>query len=489
MKKIFHTLVLLVSSTVLLAQSEGWQHAERITDTIYNHTNATMYMPETQVEEYYYLFWERQVDGQEMEICMKPYYSDEELEVILSDEDVNYRNPQIMSVEYFLGMNSFILVYESDKSGSWNIYANWYQEGAFTSEVQLTNSDDDDNHMRTSKKGVICWANSGNIYSMKLGYETGELVPGDITLIAEGNCTNPVINSPLYNGQDLVIAWEKHETERIDIELVRSEYPEILWGEVELFYEGGNNTNLKFSKSNFWSDQNYLSWDHEVDGIYQAFFKAPDGYDDLHQVNTTQSTAFMPDLFPVMFIVKELEFKKDWFAGLLTYAYSIEESNIYSNQYPWDDILNHEHMFNLSDSTLQVNNPSLFEGRHWEDYFLIHNIWEVWQNNHWVLYHNTNYALLGDAKAEDKRQLSLTISPNPASDNFNIEFDNPDVKDFGIKFFDISGRKRHSMSQAGQSDKEMLSFNKHDLNLETGLYMIKIQVGNSTRLMKKLILR
>ncbi|MBI9034260.1 MAG: T9SS type A sorting domain-containing protein [Bacteroidales bacterium] len=489
MKRIIYILALLIITTFSMAQSVGWQQAERVTDTIHNHTNAAMFIPNDNSQDQYLLFWERQAVGEKMEICMKPYYSDEEPVVLLTGEGENYRNPQILNVENTYGVYNYIIAYESDKEGSWNIFAKLFRDGLFMGEVQITDTPEENRHMQISKPGVLCWENSGNIYSVELLFELLLWFDvGEVELIAEGNCANPVINTDPFSGQNLILAWEKHEDFGINIELRKTVASEIDWSDIELFYEGGNNTNLKFSKNNSWSDQNFLSWDHEVDGVYQIFYQTPDEYGYLSEVNAFQNTPFMPDLFPVQFIVKNNESTRDWPAGFLTYAYSVGESNIYSSGNAWEGF-DHEYMINVSDSILQVRNSSFFEGKLWNDYFLIHNIWEAWQNDHWVLYSNTNYALLGSVKDTDEKEQSILLSPNPVTEDLSISFDNQNAEDYTIDVFDVSGRKRCSIQQQSQSLQEKHILNVQDQKLEKGIYFIKVQLGDRSMLNGKLIVK
>ena len=84
--------------------------------------------------------------------------------------------------------------------------------------------------------------------------------------------------------------------------------------------------------------------------------------------------------------------------------------------------------------------------------------------------------------------LNLSLSPNPTNDNFKIRYNLNTETSMNVELFDITFKKSKILIDEIQSTgQHSFLFNVHDLGLNTGAYLLKIQVGNSV-LSSKLII-
>jgi len=84
--------------------------------------------------------------------------------------------------------------------------------------------------------------------------------------------------------------------------------------------------------------------------------------------------------------------------------------------------------------------------------------------------------------------LNLSLSPNPTNDNFKIRYNLNTETRMNVELFDITFKKSNILIDEIQSTgQHSFLFNVHDLGLNTGVYILKTQVGNSV-LSSKLII-
>lgn len=86
----------------------------------------------------------------------------------------------------------------------------------------------------------------------------------------------------------------------------------------------------------------------------------------------------------------------------------------------------------------------------------------------------------------DETLNSISLAPNPVSENLNISFSNEIDELMGLELFDLTGRKIKTFD-----NKELISKqNTITINIEniqTGIYFLKIMGSNNTSVIKKII--
>ncbi|MFC2110022.1 T9SS type A sorting domain-containing protein [Bacteroidota bacterium] len=85
-------------------------------------------------------------------------------------------------------------------------------------------------------------------------------------------------------------------------------------------------------------------------------------------------------------------------------------------------------------------------------------------------------------KNEDLSKVSVEIYPNPAIDIFTLEIKK--LKEANVAIYDVLGKLIYS----GQTKSKKLEFSKSD-GFSSGVYVIRVSIGNDILITKKLVVR
>jgi hypothetical protein len=87
-----------------------------------------------------------------------------------------------------------------------------------------------------------------------------------------------------------------------------------------------------------------------------------------------------------------------------------------------------------------------------------------------------------------KEQLGFNLYPNPFNSSATLSYSLNTKENVEVAIFDIAGKQIAELSNGMQSEgKHELQINKSDLNLNSGIYFIKMMVGENT-LTQKVVL-
>ncbi len=476
-------LVSVISGLVSLkarTQFYSWSTPAAISDSIADNRNPLII--ELPIEEYldYFFFWERSVDSTATAIYYRNFYDQGEPVALLDEPMVHFRNPRFILTYDTNPDTLFYLFYESDQSGTFDLYYKVYTTLGFGDPVMLDGSTENVSHFRCNKSKILTWQLGDKIKTARLADENSMLSITDIVTLDSTDCSSPEL--PPGNDFDYYnyIAWIKGDT--INNTIYYSEHS-TSWSTPVPLYDTGYNTSLRFAGSTCSDEYSFdyvLSWDNLFEGEHTI--KAMDLYDGDFTSSFTQETPFFPAVSIYLMPIDEL-----YQQGFMSFVYDNEQNgDIYVNEEGWGILPDLENYVNLSNSPYEEANPAFFNGR-WNlddrDQILT---WASERNGHWQLFYSTNSILCTGGTTENANLAgpSMKVSPNPVCDRCVINYSMPENDVASIKFYTMDGKEIVIM------DKIYLQKGDHELDLnlnrygsaipKSGLMLIKLETSKSS---------
>jgi len=409
MKQLIILFTLIGSVSIAFSQQYYvWSDPVAISDSSTNNTDATVKRIDFYGGHDYYTFWVRSEDTSSSDIYVQRYYIVEDPIPLVYEGDFHYRNPQVIPLENWnSGDTSFVLLYEADIDGDFDIYYQKYATNGFTEPLALTQTDTDEGQMQASNSGGVVWENDGNILFSRLKKTfTGTLYFDTTAVIDSIMCSNPDISKDDNSSSPQYISWEKIINDSSKICL--REWANPGWLETIIVSDSGLNTLPRFSESTWNGVTPTLSWncmlpDSAILVGYSPSYWSPDYYTPYFG----QEIPFNPHFFNIMIFVDEV-----YDYSVMTFEHQEgSQTDIYGNKgYIVYNLSGH---VNISNSSTIERNPYLFEGMFYAtSYMDVINIWESWRNGHWQLF--TSYIKVEIwGGVEDGRQQNLIFAFHP----------------------------------------------------------------------------
>ena len=471
--KSFLLLAIFMLSIHTYAQEGEWGDPISITDNESFNKNANT------VSTVYGLmmFWEKSSDENSTAIYMRNLTNMGSPIAVLEQENVHYRNVQIIKLSTYPNPPDtlFYLFYESDIEGSFNIYYQKYsQDGSFSPPENLGISYSDCHHMRISEKNIV-WEEANSIFFCELLGNTNNYYFSEILSIDEGDCKNPVVGFQ-------EIAYEKIINEQSHIYTCSYDYQNGEWQTPEELYTIGNNTHLSIITEMESMDHSLL-WESYQDGewrMYNHYY-----YWQTDSANFQEPTSFNPHALSFPILLKNTQ--------NFDYAYTTYEFNDNNNKdiYVTEFLSSLSSAFNISNSPEEDKHPQLFlDYRDYRHYSYL--IWESVRNNHLQLFMSEIYIIMNLEENEASNEL-LELSPNPCSENLQINLSTNNVKDSKLIIYGLQGQIVKTITPQDFQKQGTVSYN-WDLKNEKGnrvspgIYFISL-LNKDQSITKKIVLQ
>jgi len=449
---------LVLGLNIAQAQDTDWEAPMPVTDDESFNRNANMITYKNDA----LLFWEKSFDANSTAIYMRNLTDMDDEMAVLSQEGVYFRNPQLMRI----GDDSFYLFYETNASGSFDIFYTIYSQGVFEEPQLLHASDYDDSNLRVTEIEMV-WENNHQIYFSSVAYDGGFYFT-DPVMVSEGECTNPVL------------AYHTVYYERIIDELSAiyvSVYDEVNneWDSPLEFYSIGDNTSLRMvSSSEYGWEYSVLLWESYEDDHWQlkAYASNSQEIEDLPLSGLSKMT---PDglYFDIPITKTNKYIELSYFAYVET---ENEQDDIFVTQL-FDVVGN---AFNITNSEAKDSHPQLFYCPR-NNQLLSYLIWESDRNNHKQLFMSID-GFWANTSDIETNPLQLKLAPNPCVDHLQITFFLDTPSDVMMGVYNLKGQLIRQINQPNQTQGlhhifiDMIALNRN--RLKAGVYLVSLRTND-----------
>lgn len=146
----------------------------------------------------------------------------------------------------------------------------------------------------------------------------------------------------------------------------------------------------------------------------------------------------------------------------LTFTLAFGTGTVTQNKYDYYSPLSKYPLFSISNTTLSTS----LAGTTTETLVTINN----------------NYKTVGINESANKALANVTVYPNPAKDNINISFSNENAEPASYQLVNVLGQSIRQQSIPAVKGESLYNINLSDV--ESGIYFVKLTVGNKTSVTK-----
>jgi len=483
MKKLLLFIWVITINSYLFA----WDDPVYLTDSLANNYEPVISYVNFYEGESHYMFWVRETDSAYNAIYARNMYSESEPVLVTELDTCTFRNPRIIPFSYNTGiLVDFIILYESNESGVFNIYYKIYDTGSLSEPYLLEGSDNNQSHLQCNGyNGELVWEENGEIHYTEI---QPELYFSESIILDEGNCYEPVITVTPDWSFEYYISWVKQDTinEVTEIYYMKREYWST-WGEKTLLHESSDIKNIQFANIDLVGyPTGFLFWDNidlnDVSTIYGYDFESEEYFIS----EFSKEGVFKPTAFNTIITVKTY-----WSEAYLAFEYSEDTTtSIYINNM---DYLSPspEDYWQISNPYTMDKNPIYYLGANQEwycrDLFLL---WESTYENNTRIASSKTLICLSVVEENSGTLYDFRLSPNPIKDNVSLSFTTQSSVDTYFELSTINGKsignKIEIKTQSGENNLN-LSLSDFNANLENGIYLLKIKVDNGF-IAKKIII-
>ncbi|MBN2173886.1 MAG: T9SS type A sorting domain-containing protein [Bacteroidales bacterium] len=467
----------------------GWSNPAALTNSLTDNTQAIIRKVTFIEGESFYMFWIKSTGPESSGIYAKDVYGAVDETPVIEISDHIYRNPWLINLQDYWWTSDyyFILFYESNQTGNFDIYYILYGPEGLSDPQILADSPDNENHFRSSNYGKMVWEANGQILFAEMD---GEINFTEPEIFADFDCSEPEILVSEAWGSEQYVAWKQTI---FDGELVYfSKWDSFsgTWSEPEEIANAYEISSLKFGNNIFVPVVPFLFWDN-IDINGNSVIR---GYDfeseDYFEPDFTRYGNFNPAAF-ISFI--PLKFYYD--QTFLAFENIVDgHSDIFVNP---DESLGPDstNYVNLTDTITEDKNPGFHLGQvvstYFNDLFLV---WEKEINGHVQLFYSKT--LVGGTGIEEKKAQvpidNINIYPIPFSDELNISFSIREKSELNLDLLYNSGRSIENITNNVYSKGDyIIEWNSSNsvAHLQPGIYFIRFEMDQVSWLEKVVLLQ
>jgi hypothetical protein len=448
-----------------------WSDPAPLTDSLSNNTNPNLCRIGWGSSNHeMYMAWGKSSDTNSTTIYLDNISDNEPAIAILSDPDIHYTNPLILSaIKYPPNDSLFFLFYETDQYGSKDIYYIIYMvDGSFSQPVAFADSEYDDIELDVGGSGFfkddkyirdhLVWNSDGNIYTASLIFESNQFFFSDAILIDSLFCSKPCFSNMGWDAYYL----KKDLSDETHVYKAHKE-ADSTWS-IELVYNKGDSRNIKTDK--FFSD--YTIWSTYIDTSWKLILYPAFPY---YIFDIVKDTPFDPTIMGNAIIV-EKGGPYEYLHISFPYPDSLTDE-VFMNPDPYGTYFE-----NFSNSNTENRNTEFFRGENLNSScFYIYLVWESKQNNHWQVWSSRKVLCIGAIDEEGISNSILNIYPNPFFNETTIEFSLNTSSDVVVEIYNSQGRHISTLTnQAFDPGTHQLRWDGE--GLAAGVYIIKMKVGD-----------
>jgi len=489
MKKItFLTAVFcIVFSPVIFAQWSPWSEPTPITGNDVNNREGTIYRTVYNGSESNYLFWIKEVSADVSGIFMRDIYDSSATIEVIPPNGSLCRNPRVVSgVDFSTLQTNFVLFYESNESGNFDLYYVTYDGAGFSEIAMLSGSDSDENHFRCSTAGRLVWEAGGSIYYTEMDESINFSAPLKLDSLS---CSSPGIMPGEFGYSYQYVTWKRTIFDGEEVYYKRLHTYTGTWDESILIaspYEVGS---LEFANNTFLWDNPILFWEN----------KDIDGYSTIYGYDIQGEDYFMTDFsrygdFHVAAFLSYIPVKYFHIETFMAFENVVEgHSDVFVNPESWlsPDSVAYP---NLTDTITEDIHPAFFLGGpvgigYWDLWL----IWEKEVDGKFQIYGSST--IIGGSgigeNADNSFISDARVYPNPCDEQFEISFNASDRYEIAIDLLDYSGKLiDHIVDREFSKGEHHLAYDlsgSRSKGLPSGLYFLKFDFGEASWMTKVIV--
>jgi hypothetical protein len=396
---------------------------------------------------------------------------------IVTGDGFHCTNPRIIATQGFDDDSLFYLFYESDQNGNSDIFYQVYTTNGFTEPALLAGTPENETHLRCNNYGMMSWQEGDKIKAAYLDIYNPPLTITEPVDLDSGNCSMPDVSVGYY---DIYVAWVKQEG---DSSFIYKDYWNGSFQEPERVVGAPEISSLKFASGTCFDEAPVLSWEKIENGIHTI--QAVSLWDTFNRFTGEfqQESAFSPSM-SIYYVPVETFYE----SGNLTFVYGAGQANdVYINSDDFTIMEQIDSYRNISQSPNEEANPAIFQGEFtgypYRDMFII---WESMRNDHWQLFYSYKSFFCGGGINEQPVASinGLNIFPNPVKNTCDISYMLEERSAVSIAICSPDGKQvslQDNIIQEKGGHSYHLDFSQlFPGNIYTGLYLVKVQAGNSS---------
>jgi hypothetical protein len=480
-KLIFLFIIFILCAENISAQ---WSHLKKLTSG-YKDTNPSFHALQNYFSSYIWEFmvFQRKIDSSSR-ICVLRLDKDGPLDSVrylTADNFVN-RNPCIATT----GINSALVLWETNKNGRWDIYGAYYSSGVWTNPFPVDssagNKSDPKGIAITSTDFGITYSKEGEVIYRRYNAALKTVVnETNLTASISESSGKPVIGE-IYGSIILNFRSQKNDTSYNIYSIMSSDYGNT-WANFDTIASTGNNNNtLLISRDYGIAQQVFESERNGKKGVY-SFLRYSS---NVVKIDTVYSSPYFNFygmkswLYPFVF---------DSYASHINAVVkkSDDSTKIFfdgANTYHKDSIT----LGDTSQNPVIALNNGVISGLDLMFYVVFNKDSAGFSS----LYYKTKIFVTGGItqtgnNIADNFALYQNY-PNPFNPTTKIKFDLPKLSDIKITIFDAAGREVKNISQSGlTAGSYEYEFNGESLS--SGIYFFRLNAGQFSKTVKMVLMK
>jgi hypothetical protein len=478
---LFSIIILTLATAPAKAQFFYWLPQKALTDSFADNINpcvASYYGSDYQ--DHTLLFWERSTDSSSTALYYRNLGLGEPTEPVelLSTPGVHYTNPKVLIFPYYFPGNdtSLLLFFESDASGSKDIYfMKYYQNSSFTPPQLFSALPGNDLGLSIAGNDnkYLAWENEGRILQSDLLSGTDQF--SSPVVLANTGASSPAAS-------DYQLSWLQQVNDSSKVLYMNRQYQSggYVFDGPYTKYDKGSNSKLNSSKGFIqFGFSGLMIWQNKSGEAPWQIRLADINYmgETVREFGSPAYNYHSPDVFDFPIITKSPTF--------MTFVTdSLGNDEVMTSSPYWDGFYDE---INQSDYAGPDRNPHFFGITN--DYiYEIQLLWESLRNGHWTIF-QTHYDMIFGL--EDKPSPGpVNIYPNPITQLATIRLNSPSNNQTLTIYNSMNVPVRHLqvIPDPGKQDVEVLWDARDDRGriVPPGLYIFSIP-GNKGMITGKLM--
>ncbi len=474
MKKIILSISVLFLIGIAQAQFYAeWTEPVAISDSLSISSNPVVLTATENSNNDVFCFYEKKMSvDSPSQIWYRNIYLMTEEQLVLSDDVFEFRNPKILDFSPYYDSRYF-LIYESNETGNYDLFGiEFFVDGSFGSPFNLTNTPGDENSCSLGggyEYNEACWKHEESILVSHISIVGDSLQFEEIFTIDTNICFDPVCT------QEYVF-YRKIINDSSHIYFSEFNEAENLWTEPDTIYATGNNINLAAVKynSNIYDNSVRIIWENNKQLVSWENSYSTISFGEFQGI----PECFEPDLLTFDLWVDFFDFP-----AVITFCSGEGQNKEVFACAGYGSI-----GLNISDNSVADNNPRVFYGPYFSNYFNAIDIWQSHINNNKVLYMSQISILMGSIDEKGRTDEYLRTNPNPFKNELKIEYFLLANGKASIDIYSITGKQIHHIGLKSQIDGwDSYTWNPvkiRQTDLPEGIYFIVLKQGNESTVQK-----
>jgi len=455
-------LSLFIIVPVFSQEMFEWTEPTAVTDSISFNSNPFVWVNGADIS---FMFYEKKFDNTSNSMIYQTELNgDESEQVVLADENINYRQP-IFLYSYDEERMGF-LIYLADLNAKFELFATEYlNDGSLDRTFLIGTEDNNIEAFNISNyNNLIGYSSDGSVYAGRFKSLTDSAYIENLIKVDSVSCYNSIMGTQ-------IAAWEKQTDDSIALKYsvytYNSELQEYEWTEPVEIDRTENEGYLNMDHSVFGEQFNILSWINNYSIVCYATHN-----DEMEVYETGNlSDPQHPSAYYWYIAVKR------FFPDLAYVCFDATEGDdreIYCLLSDWGGTS----IAQITNNDAEDVNPDIYRGEEaWPIYSeYVYCIWQSYRNEKVALYMSKSLAIVGSGVDERKMTyIPIDISPNPFFGSTEISFEIERNSPVILSIFTIDGSLIESFTLEDKSQSIQHFHWQPKPDLPKGTYLIKLE--------------